>query len=270
MNRRPLWPDGVPGGSVPAAGNLPTIAHYPAPKEITCGAAFIVCPGGGYVIHAEQEAEPVAQWLNALGVDAWVLRYRLAPHYRHPAMLQDAARAVRMVRANAAEYGVDPQRIGVIGFSAGGHLCSMLATLYDMGNPQSPDPVELVSSRPDVAVLAYPVVTLQAPFGNEECRKRLLGDAPSAEEVARLSGHLQVTLQTPPMFLVHSANDATVPCEHSRLMAEALSRAGVSHELHILAQGDHGYGLGVDIPGINAWPALCGDWLRTRGFMDRK
>jgi acetyl esterase/lipase len=146
---------------------------YPPAPDRANGAAVVVCPGGGYQGLAEHEAEPVADWLTTLGVTALLLRYRLAPHARHPAMLQDAQRALRTVRASAARWQVDPRRIGILGFSAGGHLASTAATHFDPGDPRATDPVEQVSSRPDLAILIYPVITLQAPFAHAGSRTNL-------------------------------------------------------------------------------------------------
>lgn len=243
-----------------------TLTPFLPPPEHASGAAMIVCPGGGYVVLAEHESEPVARWLAALGIAAFVLRYRLAPQHHHPAMLQDAARAVRAVRADAARWHVDPARIGVLGFSAGGHLASLLMTHHDPSDPRAAEPLERVSSRPDLAVLVYPVITLQAPHGHEGCRECLLGSDPDPADVAALSSNLQVTADTPPAFLVHTSDDR-VSCMNSLLMAQALSAAGVPFELHLYERGGHGYGLAENEPVLGTWPTHCAAWLRQHGFV---
>lgn len=260
-----LWPDRPPAAGVVQDGPAPTLtAFWPSPDQAS-GAAMIVCPGGGYSILADHEADPVAQWLQSLGIAAFVLRYRLHPHARHPAMLLDAARALRTVRANASGWGIDPLRIGMLGFSAGGHLTSLLATHFDAGE-DSADPVERVSSRPDLAVLIYPVITLEAPHGHDWCRQCLLGPTPGPDMVTQLSSQLQVTAHTPPMFLVHTADD-DVPCENSLLMAQALSAARVPFELHLYERGGHGYGLAANDPLLRSWPERCAAWLAARGWI---
>lgn len=234
------------------------------------GAAIVVCPGGGYGMLADHEGEPVAQWLNTLGVTAFVLHYRLAPQSRHPQMWEDAARALRFVRSQAEEMGLEAGRIGILGFSAGGHLASTLATHFDAGNADSPDPVERVSCRPDLAVLVYPVITLQEPFAHLGSRHNLLGADADPALVEDLSNHLRVSAQTPPCFLVHTAEDAGVPPENSLLMALALSANHIPFELHIYERGLHGFGLGGDDPVLRDWPARCASWMTARGFLDRK
>ncbi|NOK58069.1 MAG: Acetyl esterase/lipase [Chloroflexi bacterium AL-W] len=240
------------------------VRYTPEPSNAS-GAAIIICPGGGYVVHAAHESDPVAQWLVSLGITAFVLYYRLAPQYTHPAMLEDAARAMRFVRAHATEWYIDPARIGILGFSAGGHLASLLATHYDAGNPAADDAVERVSCRPDLTILIYPVITLQPPYGHDWCRECLIGQTPPAELVANLSTHLHVTTDTPPSFLVHTADDQ-VPCENSLLMAQALSQAQVPFELHLYERGGHGYGLAPDDPIVGTWPTRCAAWLQQHGF----
>src|SRR5205085_9793486 len=172
------------------------------------GAAMVLWPGGGYGFLASHEAEPVGEWLNTLGVTAFVLKYRLAPRYKHPAMLHDAQRAIRTVRANAKSWGLDENRIGILGFSAGGHLTSTAVTHFDSGNPSSDDPIERVSCRPDLGVLVYPVVTFSGPAAHAGSRKNLLGDNPSPELIENLSNEKQVTAKTPPSFLMHTSDDA--------------------------------------------------------------
>jgi acetyl esterase/lipase len=227
----------------------------------------VVCPGGGYARLADHEGHNVAVWLNGIGVTAAVLKYRLGPRYRHPAPLQDVARAIRTVRARAKDWGVNPGRIGVIGFSAGGHLASTVATQFDAGDAAAADPVERFSSRPDVAVLAYPVISMEARIAHAGSRNNLLGPNPSADLVQALSTDRRVTARTPPTFLFHTVDDAVVLVENSLQFAAALRGAKVPYELHVFETGRHGVGLALDDPVLSAWPRLLGSWLRARGFV---
>jgi acetyl esterase/lipase len=259
-----LWPSGAPGAVGKEAQDIPTLTPY-IPKQNATGAAVIVCPGGGYSHLADHEGGPVAEWLNSIGVTAFVLKYRIGPRYHHPAPLQDAARAMRIVRSRAAEWKLDPKRIGILGFSAGGHLASTMGTHFDAGQQNSTDAIERVSSRPDLMILIYPVITM-GNFTHGGSKKQLLGDNPSAEMVALLSNQLQVTKETPPTFLIHTANDAAVPVENSLYFAEALRKAGVPFEMHIYERGPHGFGLGGKDPVLSGWPAQCAAWLKLHGF----
>jgi acetyl esterase/lipase len=267
----PLWPQGAPGALGKEAADVPTLTPYLAPKERATGAAVVVCPGGGYGHLADHEGRPVAEWLNSVGVTAFVLKYRLGPRYRHPSMLQDAGRAIRTVRARAAEWGLDPERVGILGFSAGGHLASTAGTHFDAGRPDAADPVERVSSRPSVMILIYPVITMREKT-HAGSKKNLLGENPPPELVALLSNEEQVTKETPPAFLVHTMTDAAVPVENTLMFVAALRRAGVPFELHLYERGPHGFGLGAargDKPAdpvISTWPARAADWLRLHGF----
>jgi acetyl esterase/lipase len=231
----------------------------PAPRP-----AVVVCPGGGYAGLAPHEGLPVARWLCGLGVDAFVLRYRVAPH-RHPAPLQDAQRALRTVRHRAGEWGVDPGRVGILGFSAGGHLAATAGTHGDPGNAAAADPVERQSSRPDLMVLCYAVLTF-GPFGHEGSLRNLLGpDAPPALR-ASLSLETRVREDTPAAFLWHTADDQGVPVENSLLFAMALRRAGVPFALHVFEHGRHGLGLAEEDPDVGAWTVRCEAWLAAHGF----
>ena len=212
------------------------------------GAAMIVCPGGGYGGLADHEGEPVARWLNTLGLAAFVLRYRLGPTHHHPAPLDDAAAAVRAARSQ----GFD--RVGVLGFSAGGHLAATVSTLADG------------AGRADLAVLCYPVITMHDPHTHVGSREYLLGPNPSAALVDRLSADRQVTPRTPPTFVWHTADDDVVPVENAMLYAAALRANGVPFELHVYAHGRHGVGLAGDDPVLRTWTDRCADWLRGRGF----
>ncbi|HJQ35083.1 MAG TPA: alpha/beta hydrolase [Pyrinomonadaceae bacterium] len=267
-----LWPQGAPGALGKEAEDVPTLTPYLAPKEKATGAAIVVCPGGGYGhLSLEYEGREVAEWLNTVGVTAFVLKYRLGPRYHHPAMLQDAQRAIRTVRARASEWGLDPARVGILGFSAGGHLASTAGTHFDAGKSDASDPIERVSSRPDVMILIYPVITMREKT-HAGSKKNLLGDNPSPELVALLSNEEQVTKESPPAFLVHTMTDTAVPVENTLMFVSALRRAGVPFELHLYERGPHGFGLGTARDGkpadpvLSTWPAHCADWLRLHGF----
>jgi acetyl esterase/lipase len=209
----------------------------------------------------------IALWLKDLGVTAIVLQYRLGPRYSYPAPMQDAARAMRTVRARAKGWELDPKRIGIWGFSAGGHLAATMATHFDDGDPQATDPIERVSSRPDIAVLAYPVISMSEGITHVGSRNNLLGSNPPADLVELLSNEKQVTPQTPATFLFHTADDAAVNVENSMLFAAALRKANVEYELHIFEKGPHGVGLAQNNQTLSIWPMLLESWLRTRGFV---
>ena len=260
-----LWPDGAPGAKGQEPSDIPTLTPYLAPPERATGAAVVTCPGGGYATLADHEGQPVAEWLNSIGVAGFVLKYRHGPRYQHPAPLQDAGRAIRTIRARAAQWGIDPGRIGILGFSAGGHLASTAATHFDSGKPGAEDPIERISSRPDVAILVYPVITMgESTHGGS--KRNLLGPDPGPELVDLLSNEKQVTAETPPTFLIHTVEDKAVPVENSLLFAAACRKAGVPYEMHIYEKGPHGFGLGRGDAILSSWPGRCADWLRLHGF----
>jgi acetyl esterase/lipase len=276
----PLWPQGVPGarGTDPDK-DVPNLTIYLPKPETATGAAVVVCPGGGYgMLAVDHEGTQVAEWLNSLGIAAFVLKYRLGPRYHHPAMLQDAGRAIRTVRAGAAQWGLDPHKIAIVGFSAGGHLASTAGTHFDAGKPHAEDRVERVSSRPDRLILVYPVIALATPYGHAGSLRNLLGDKPTHELVENLSNERQVTKETPPTFLAHTNADTGVPAENSMLFALALRKAGVPVEFHLFERGTHGLGLGGGTtqfkippdPAFQMWPKLCEIWLKNQGFLDKK
>lgn len=260
-----LWPDGAPGALGHEPADVPTLTPFLPPKEKATGAAIIICPGGGYTHLADHEGAPVAEWLNTLGVTAFVLKYRIAPRYHQPSPLLDAARAMRTVRARAAEWGLDSERIGILGFSAGGHLASTMGTHFDSGNKDATDAIERVSSKPDLMILIYPVITMRE-MTHAGSKKALLGDNPTAELIAMYSNEERVTKETPPTFLVHTMNDAAVPVENSLSFVVALRKAGVPFEFHLYERGTHGFGLGLKDPILATWPARCADWLSLHGF----
>ncbi len=264
-----LWPDGAPGALGNDDEDKPALTPYPPDASKASGAAVVICPGGGYGMLANHEGEHYARFLADNGIAGFVLKYRLGSNgYRHPAMLQDAARAVRTVRARAAEWGLDPKRIGIMGSSAGGHLASTLVTHFDAGTPASADPIERVSSRPDVGILCYAVITMGS-FTHQGSKNNLLGKDPSPESVRLLSNELQVTAETPPCFIWHTWEDTAVPVENSLQFAEALRRAGVPFDLHIYQKGEHGIGLGSgewDPAKRHPWTSDLLFWLKAQGF----
>ena len=268
----PLWPTsgpGAPGALGTAPKDIPTLTPFFAPSEKATGAAMIVCPGGGYAKLAPHEGFQYALWLNEQGITAFVLKYRLGSNgYHHPTMMLDGQRAIRYVRAHASEWNLDPHRIGIIGSSAGGHLASTCLTHFDPGKPDASDPVERVGCRPDLGVLCYPVITM-GPNTHEGSKKNLLGDTPDPALVEYLSNEKQVTKETPPTFLFHSAEDSTVKVENSLDFAAALRRNGVPFALHIYTKGHHGIGLGTsswDPDHRHPWTTECALWLTEMGF----
>lgn len=269
-NAFPLWADGAPGALGTQAKDIPTLTPYlPDPAQAT-GSALIICPGGGYANLSRPEGEGYARFFNAHGIAAFVLKYRLGTGgYHHPAMLQDAARAVRTVRAHAAEWKLDPAKIGIIGSSAGGHLTATLMTHFDAGKADATDPIERQSSRPDVGILCYAVITM-GDYTHQGSKDNLLGKNPPAELVQELSNELRVTKETPPCFIWHTYEDRTVPVENSLQFAAALRRAGVPFDLHIYQKGGHGIGLGtreLDASKLHPWTADCIYWLKAQGFV---
>ena len=259
-----LWPQGAPGALGDTEKDQPSLTPWLAKNPN--GQSVVVCPGGGYgALAMDHEGKQIAQWLNSQGISAFVLKYRLGPKYRHPVMLQDVQRAIRTVRAKATEWKVDGQRIGVWGFSAGGHLAATAATHFDAGKPTDADPIERMGSRPDFAILAYPVMTFtQEEFVHKGSRRNLLGDTPDPQLVELLSNEKQVTKETPPTFLFHTNEDTGVPPENSVLFYLALRRAGVPAELHIYEKGPHGVGLAWSDLALSSWPARLADWLKRR------
>ncbi|MBI3852827.1 MAG: alpha/beta hydrolase [Verrucomicrobia bacterium] len=266
----PLWPEGAPGALGKEDKDIPTIIPFLPDAAKATGAAMIICPGGGYAALAPYEGKDYALWLNEQGIAGFVLKYRLGSGgYHHPAMLQDAARSVRLVRAKAGEWKLDPKRVGIMGSSAGGHLASTLLTHFDAGQPDAADPVERQSSRPDLGVLCYAVITMGANT-HQGSKNNLLGSDPSSELVQLLSNELQVTPQTPPCFIWHTYEDRTVKVENSLDFAAALRKAGVPFDLHIYQKGAHGLALGskqYDPTQWHPWTKDCSFWLKQHGFV---
>ena len=269
-----LWPNGAAGAKGADDGDKPTLTIYLPSKEKATGAAVVICPGGGYGhLAMDHEGHQVAQWLNSLGVAGFILKYRhrnSGAGYGHPAPLQDAQRAIRMVRSGAKRWNIEPGRIGILGFSAGGHLASTAGTHFDKGKAEAKDPIERVSCRPDFMVLVYPVISLSEWCAHSGSRRNLLGDNPDKKLVEDLSSEKQVTAETPPTFLVHTYEDKGVPAENSIYFYLALRKAKVEAEMHIYEKGRHGFGLGKKTDAVSSWPVRCADWMRGRGLLDRE
>jgi acetyl esterase/lipase len=264
-----LWENGAPGALGQTDADQPSISVYRAPRG-SSGTAIVVAPGGGYAnLATEHEGRQEAYWFNAMGVTAFVLRYRLGPRYHHPIELGDAQRAIRTVRARAAEFSVIPDRIGMMGFSAGGHLTSTAGTHFDAGKPDSSDPIERVSSRPDFMILGYPVISFDPAVAHAGSVRMLLGENPDPKLIENLSNDLQVTAQTPPTFIFHTTNDNGVPVENSVRFYLALRKAKVPVEMHLFENGPHGVGMALSDPALSAWPNLLMNWLRARGLLTR-
>jgi acetyl esterase/lipase len=261
-----LWPDGAPGANGTADADQPGFWVY-RPEGPSNGTAVVICPGGGYAMHAiDHEGVQPAKFCNRIGVTAFVLRYRLSP-YRHPIPLGDAQRAIRLVRANAAEYGINPQRVGIMGFSAGGHLTSTAVTHFDGGDQNAADPVDRQSCRPDFGILGYPVISFVAEYAHKGSARNLLGEEATAEQLTSLSNDTNVTSETPPVFLFHTAEDAGVPPENSLAFYAACLKHKVPAELHIYQQGPHGVGLANEHPALAQWIEQAGTWLRQSGLL---
>ncbi len=265
-----LWPGGAPGAVGTEPADRPSLTLFLPPGQPEKRAAVVVCPGGGYShLAIGHEGRDIGEWFNSLGIAALVLKYRIAPRYGHPAPLDDAQRALRLVRARADRWHIDPARVGIIGFSAGGHLASSAATHFDAGDPKAADPVERQSCRPDFAILGYPVVTLTGPFAHAGSRQNLLGATPDPKLVHAYSNETQVTAQSPPTFLFHTNADQSVPAENSVLYYLALRKAGVPAELHIYEAGRHGVGLAASDPVLSTWSDRCKDWLDRHGILGK-
>lgn len=266
--RQLLYPDGTPEAKGTGPGHQPTLTWYPATNRNT-GVAVVICPGGGYgFLTVGHEGHQIAGWLNSMGISGIIVEYRMSQGgYRHPVPLLDAQRAVRTVRARAAEFGISPSKIGIIGFSAGGHLASTVLTHFDAGNPASPDLVEKASCRPDFGILCYPVIAFDEPYTHYGSQHNLLGKDADKALVKALSNEKQVTPKTPPTFILQTDADTVVPAENAVAFYLALRKAKVPAELHIYQPGRHGLGLAQGVVGVEQWPAALQAWLRNMKFL---
>ena len=269
-----LWPSGAPGAKGDADGDKPKLTIYLPPEKTATGAAVVICPGGGYGhLAMDHEGHQIAQWLNSIGVAGFILQYRhrnSGAGYGHPAPLQDAQRAIRMVRSRAKEWNIDPNRIGILGFSAGGHLASSAGTHFNERYSDAKDATDDVSSRPDFMILIYPVISFTEWCAHTGSRQNLLGKDPNESLVESLSNERQVTPETPPTFLVHTYEDTGVPAENSIYFYLALRKAKVPAEMHIYQKGPHGFGLGKNHGAVSSWPARCADWMRGQGLFTHR
>jgi acetyl esterase/lipase len=290
----PLWPDGAPGAPAQADPeswvnndknggqdnhvrnvNQPSVKVFlPDPDKAT-GAAVVICPGGGYHILAiDKEGNDIARWLNQFGVAGIVLKYRLphpdgAPAYAHDVPLRDAQRAIALTRSKAAEWKLEPDRIGIMGFSAGGHLASTASTHFNKGKADAPDPIDRLNCRPDFSILIYPVISFQNGITHTGSRENLIG-ANAKEDLVRLySNELQVTAETPPAFLIHTEDDP-VSTENSLVYYQALRKAQVPAEMHLYPKGGHGYGILQQGETVNTWPKRCEEWMAKMGWLEKK
>ncbi len=269
-----LWPDGAPGAKGTADGDKPSITIYLPSKDKANGASVVIFPGGGYGhLAMDHEGHQIAQWLNSFGVAGFIVKYRHSGSgagYGHPAPLQDAQRAIRTVRSNAKKWNLDPDRIGIIGFSAGGHLASSAGTHFKQRYSEVKDKIDRASCRPDFMILIYPVVSFTESFTHKGSRRNLLGENPDAELVENLSNEKQITAETPPTFLVFGDDDKVVPVENGVAFYLGLTKANVPAEMHIYEKGRHGFGLGVGMGPVSSWPLRCSDWMQGRGLLGKK
>ncbi|MFO0881207.1 MAG: alpha/beta hydrolase, partial [Gemmataceae bacterium] len=263
-----LWPEGAPGAVGKTPADQPVVTIYRPAFDRQIPTAILVVPGGGYGgLALSHEGKEIAEWLTARGITAFVLEYRLGPRYRHPTPLLDAQRGLRLIRSQAKDLGIDPNRIGIWGFSAGGHLTSTVCTKFDAGKPDSTDPIDRLSSRPDFAILCYPVIRLDPPHAHMGSRRNLLGDRPDEKLVQSLCNDTQVTKDTPPTFIFHTRADKAVPVQNGELYHAALVKAGVPARLVIYDGGPHGVGLGKRHPEVKDWPNKLETWLKERKLL---
>ncbi len=267
-----LWPQGAPDAKGAQPADKPTIVSYIVPAKQATGAAVVICPGGGYGhLAMGHEGHDIAKWFNSFGVSGVVVDYRhKGKGYRHPSPLQDVQRAIRTLRAGASKTGIDPLRIGVLGFSAGGHLASSAGTHFDTGDSDAKDPIQRVSCRPDFMILCYPVIAFDRPYTHRGSQRNLLGENPSDELVVEMSNERQVTSKTPPTFLFHTDEDTGVPAENSVMFYLALRKAKVPAELHVYQKGRHGLGLAKSVPGTSDWSGAVEAWMKNRGLLESK
>jgi acetyl esterase/lipase len=262
-----LWPNGAPNAKGTKPEDIPTITPYVVTGKDVAPTAIIICPGGGYFrLAMNYEGYDVADFLNKHGISAFVLKYRLGPKYKYPNEMLDGQRAIRWVRAHAAQYGYKEDQIGIWGFSAGGHLAATVGTHFDYGMKDPQDDIDKQSSRPDFLILAYPVITMLTQTTHQGSLRNLLGEHPDPALVKLLSDELQVTSKTPPAFLFHTTEDPVVPVENSISFYLALRKAGVPAEMHIYLKGHHGVGLASKDPILHTWTDHLLDWLKVNNF----
>jgi acetyl esterase/lipase len=266
----PLWSGPAPQSHGTAPADIPEITPFLVDDPLSPTPAIVICPGGAYGFLAiDTEGYNEARWFQAHGVSAFVLKYRLpTAGYRHPVPLLDAQRAIRLVRSRADGWKIDAEKVGIMGFSAGGHLASTLETHFDSGDPGASDPVDQLGCRPDFAVLVYPVISMKDGLTHPGSKANLLGPNPDPALVANLSNETQVTSNTPPTLLIIVDDDTVVPPDNSRLMYAALRKAGVSSELQEYPHGGHGFGYGKNPdPSPPGWIEKMGHWLQGHNFM---
>ncbi len=271
----PLWDGPAPGAKGSDDGDRPSVAMYPAAARGGPRTAVVIAPGGAYMfLSMETEGRQWAYWFNAMGVTAFVLKYRLGPTYHYPVQLDDGERAMRLVRSRAATLGFDADRIGLMGFSAGGHLAAMVATHFDGGHPDAADPIDRLGSRPDFLILAYPVISFSHDIAGSDALgayagsgRNLLGDNPVPALLDEVSAERSVTAHTPPTFLFQTTADTIVSVKNSVAFYSALVSAGVPVEMHLFEKGFHGAGMGLTDSSLSAWPTLLMNWLRQRGLL---
>jgi acetyl esterase/lipase len=267
-----LWPDGAPGAKGTGDGDKPSLTTYLPDKEKANGAAVVIFPGGGYGhLAMDHEGHQIAEWLNSIGVAGFIVKYRhhnSGAGYGHPAPIQDAQRAIRTVRSRAKQWGVDPGRIGIIGFSAGGHLASTAGTHFNTRYSEPIDEIDRCSARPDIMILMYPVISFTEWYTHKGSRANLLGKDPDEDLVENFSNEKKVTSDTPPTFLVHADDDKVVPPENSVAFYLALRKAKVPAEMHIYEKGGHGFGPGAGKGSCSSWMVRCADWMKGRGLFE--
>ncbi len=261
-----LWEDTIPMTLGDEEKDIPTLTCYPVSCENAENGAIVICPGGGYGhLALDHEGKQIAEYFNSIGVSAFVLKYRLpGDGYRHPVPLMDAQRAIRLVRYHAKEWKIDPDKIGIIGFSAGGHLASSAGTHFEkpIDTGEGADAIDTVSCRPDFMVLIYPVISMQDEITHKGSKMRLLGENPESKLVELMSNEKQVTPETPPTFLVHANDDKSVLPENSVRFYEALRKAKVPAEMHIYLKGGHGFGMRPNTGPAASWPEICRQWMQ--------
>ena len=265
-----LWQSGAPGALGTEAKDKPRVQVYHAKSSKAAVPAIVICPGGGYGhLAMDHEGHQIARWLNSLGITGVILEYRhRGKGYGHPAPLRDVQRALRLVRHQAREWRIQANKVGVLGFSAGGHLAASASVHHDTGNPNPIDPIDRQTCRPDFSILCYAVIAFEQPFTHKGSQRNLLGKQPSKELTLKMSSDRQVTATTPPAFLWHTTADRVVPPENSVAYYLALRKHKIPCEMHLFEKGNHGIGLGKG-KAAEQWSALCHRWLITQGVISQ-